>query len=179
MLISHPQQSPQKLGFGVDQLPGLKMSSAQGLIKSSQPGKFTATFNIDGNLYLFAGNVNPPTQPFENSAATLEYNSSESLEGSQQFTGIIGSRNEVAFTFNDGTAIKGPLDIPVNPAAQVSESEGKAFDNADRTRSTQDVSSTPNFFQQASAQSFKQSPAASKPGDFHLGKGNDLRLVAS
>ncbi|KAG5744619.1 hypothetical protein H9Q69_011808 [Fusarium xylarioides] len=96
------------------------MSSAQGLIKSSQPGKFAATFNIDGNLYLFSGNVNPPTQPFESSAATLEYNSVEDLAGSQQFTGIIGSREEVSFTFNDGTAIKGPLDIPVSPASQVS-----------------------------------------------------------
>ncbi|KAF5560105.1 hypothetical protein FPHYL_6787 [Fusarium phyllophilum] len=102
------------------------MSSAQGLIKSSQPGKFTATFNIDGNLYLFSGNVNPPTQSFESSAATLEYNSVEDLEGSQQFTGIIGSREEVSFTFSDGTAIKGPLDIPV-----YAESNGRLFDDAD------------------------------------------------
>ncbi|KAF5694015.1 hypothetical protein FDENT_1319 [Fusarium denticulatum] len=96
------------------------MSSAQGSIQSTQPGKFTATFNIDGSLYLFSGNVNPPTQPFESQAATLEYSSVESLEGSQQFTGIIGSRDEASFTFNDGTVIKGPLDIPVNPASHVS-----------------------------------------------------------
>ncbi|KAI1025120.1 hypothetical protein LB504_009642 [Fusarium proliferatum] len=95
------------------------MSSAQGFIKSTQPGRFTATFNIDGALYLFSGNVNPPTQPFESNSATLEYNSAAALEGSQQFTGIIGSRNEVSFTFEDGTAIKGPLDIPISPASQV------------------------------------------------------------
>lgn len=95
------------------------MSSAQGFIKSSQPGRFTATFNIDGNLYLFSGIVNPPTPPFESNSATLEYNSVESLEGSQQFTGIIGSRNEVSFTFDDGTSIKGPLNIPVSPASRV------------------------------------------------------------
>ncbi|PCD25108.1 hypothetical protein AU210_014220 [Fusarium oxysporum f. sp. radicis-cucumerinum] len=65
-------------------------------------------------------NVNPPTQPFQSNSATLEYNSVESLGGFQQFNGIIGSGNEVSFTFSDGTAIKGPLDIPVNPASQVS-----------------------------------------------------------
>ena len=96
------------------------MSSAQGFIKSTQPGRFTATFNIDGALYLFSGNVNPPTQPFDSQAATLKYNSAESLEGSQQFTGIIGSRDEASFTFNDGTEIKGPLDDPISPATRVS-----------------------------------------------------------
>ncbi|KAF5972993.1 hypothetical protein FBULB1_8514 [Fusarium bulbicola] len=96
------------------------MSSAQGLIKSNGPGKFIATFNIDGDLHHFSGNVYPPTQPFESNAAVLEYASVASLEGSQQFTGIIGSRDEASFTFSDGTAIKGPLDIPVNPASQAS-----------------------------------------------------------
>ncbi|KAF4435905.1 hypothetical protein FACUT_6824 [Fusarium acutatum] len=95
------------------------MSYAQGYIQSDQPGRFIATFRIDGNSYRFSGNLNPPTQPFESHAATLEYNSVESLEGSQQFTGIIGSRDEASFTFKDGTAIKGPLDIPVHPASQV------------------------------------------------------------
>ncbi|KAF5535176.1 hypothetical protein FNAPI_12145 [Fusarium napiforme] len=95
------------------------MSSAQGSIQSTQPGKFIATFNIDGSLYLFSGNVIPPTQPFGSQAATLEYNSVESLDGSQQFTGTIGSRDEALFRFDDGTVIKGPLDIPVNPASHV------------------------------------------------------------
>ncbi|KAL7758895.1 hypothetical protein ACKLNR_011322 [Fusarium oxysporum f. sp. zingiberi] len=75
---------------------------------------------MDGSVYVFSGNVNPPTQPFQSNSATLEYNSVESLGGFQQFTGIIGSGNEVSFTFSDGTAIKGPLDIPVNPASHVS-----------------------------------------------------------
>ncbi|KAG7427965.1 hypothetical protein Forpi1262_v010760 [Fusarium oxysporum f. sp. raphani] len=97
-----------------------KMSSAQGFITSIQPGRFTATFNIDDSVYVFSGDVNPPTQPFQSNSATLEYNSVESLGGFQQFNGIIGSGNEVSFTFSDGTAIKGPLDIPVNPASQVS-----------------------------------------------------------
>ncbi|ENH74777.1 hypothetical protein FOYG_14759 [Fusarium oxysporum NRRL 32931] len=96
------------------------MSSAQGFITSIQPGRFTATFNIDDSVYVFSGNVNPPTQPFQSNSATLEYNSVESLGGFQQFNGIIGSGNEVSFTFSDGTAIKGPLDIPVDPASQVS-----------------------------------------------------------
>ncbi|KYG13564.1 hypothetical protein FVEG_17623 [Fusarium verticillioides 7600] len=39
---------------------------------------------------------------------------------SQQFTGTIGSRDEASFRFDDGTVIKGPLDIPVNPASHVS-----------------------------------------------------------
>ncbi|KAF5701690.1 hypothetical protein FGLOB1_10051 [Fusarium globosum] len=95
------------------------MSSAQGFIKSSQPGTFIATFNIDGNLYLFSGNVNPSTPPFESNSATLQYDSVQSLEGSQQITGIIGSRDEVSFTFEDGTSIKGPLNIPVSPASRV------------------------------------------------------------
>ncbi|KAF5976313.1 hypothetical protein FCOIX_7169 [Fusarium coicis] len=98
----------------------LGMSSASGYIQGTQPGKFTATFDIDGSLYVFAGNVSPPTQPFESHAATLEYNSIESLEGSQQFTGTIGSRDEASFRFDDGTVIKGPLDIPVHRASQVS-----------------------------------------------------------
>ncbi|KAG7409614.1 hypothetical protein Forpe1208_v011243 [Fusarium oxysporum f. sp. rapae] len=95
------------------------MPSATGFIKSHQSGSFTATFSVDGSLYIFSGITNPPTQPFESTAATLEYNSVDSLGGTQQFNGIIGSRNEVSFTFNDGTAIKGPLDIPVSPASQV------------------------------------------------------------
>ncbi|EXL96179.1 hypothetical protein FOIG_11726 [Fusarium odoratissimum NRRL 54006] len=63
--------------------------------------------------------TNPPTQPFESNTATLEYNSIDSLGGPQQFNRTIGSRNEVSLTFNDGTAIKGPLDIPVRPTSQV------------------------------------------------------------
>ncbi|PNP60579.1 hypothetical protein FNYG_14682 [Fusarium nygamai] len=96
------------------------MSSAEGSIQSTHPGKFTATFSIDGSFYIFSGNVNPPTQNFESHAAILEYNSVESLEGSQQFTGTIGSGDEASFKFDDGTVIKGPLDIPVNPASRVS-----------------------------------------------------------
>ncbi|KAF5646024.1 hypothetical protein F52700_1973 [Fusarium sp. NRRL 52700] len=96
------------------------MSSAHGFITSEGSGKFTATFNVDDNVYIFSGNVNPPTQPFKSDSATLEYNSEGSLEGSQQFTGVIGMRNEVSFTFSDGTIIKGPLDIPISPASQVS-----------------------------------------------------------
>ncbi|KAF5583919.1 hypothetical protein FPANT_8030 [Fusarium pseudoanthophilum] len=95
------------------------MPSAHGSIQSTQPDKFTATFDIDGSFYVFSGNINPPTQTFESQAAILEYNSIESLEGSQQFTGTIGSRDEASFTFNDGTVIKAPLDIPVNPASHV------------------------------------------------------------
>ncbi|QGI68324.1 hypothetical protein CEK26_012286 [Fusarium fujikuroi] len=89
------------------------MSSAQGFIKSSQPGRFTATFSID------AGTISPPTAPFESNFATLQYSSLESLEGSQQITGIIGSRDEVSLTFDDGTSIKGPLNLPVSPASRV------------------------------------------------------------
>lgn len=96
-----------------------QMSSAQGFIKSSQPGRFNATFSVDGGLYHFSGTISPPTAPFESNSATLQYNSLESLEGSQQITGIIGSRNEVSLTFDDGTSIKGPLDLPVSPASRV------------------------------------------------------------
>ncbi|KAF5712517.1 hypothetical protein FMUND_8398 [Fusarium mundagurra] len=95
------------------------MPSAQGPIQSHQPGQFTASFDINGSLYLFSGRFNPPTQPFESAIATLEYNFPEGLEGSQEFTGTIGSGDEVSFTFSDGTTIKWPLDIPINPASHV------------------------------------------------------------
>ncbi|KAF5596051.1 uncharacterized protein FSUBG_8961 [Fusarium subglutinans] len=131
MLISHPQQTPHTFAINTKPYPTntsllnlyihkFKMSSAPGFIKSNGSGKFTAEFAIDDGVYILSGTVNPPTQPFQSNSATLEYSSVDNLQGPQQFTGIIGSRNEASFTFSDGTAIKGPLDIPVNPASQVS-----------------------------------------------------------
>ncbi|KAF4959136.1 hypothetical protein FGADI_1876 [Fusarium gaditjirri] len=95
------------------------MPLATGFIKSLQPTRFIASFDLEGSLYTFTGNTNPPTQPFESNAATLEYDSVDTLRSSRQFNGIIGDGDQVSFTFNDGTVIKGNLDSPISPASSV------------------------------------------------------------
>ncbi|KAL6835286.1 hypothetical protein V8C40DRAFT_234068 [Trichoderma camerunense] len=95
------------------------MSTAKGFIKSVAGGsKFTATFVIDDIQYTFSGSFNPAVQEFTCNEATLSYSAVGELVNQRAFEGKIGT-DDILITVKNGPEIKGPLILPINPAAQV------------------------------------------------------------
>ncbi|KAI1421294.1 hypothetical protein F5Y12DRAFT_787590 [Xylaria sp. FL1777] len=79
------------------------MPTASGFIKGVAGGnKFTATFVINDIT----------------SVATLRYTDVGQLTAQRNFDGKIGTK-EILLTIKNGPAIRGPLDLPIDPASRV------------------------------------------------------------
>jgi hypothetical protein len=98
-----------------------QMSTARGFIRSTSSTKFTATFLIDDIQYTLTGSIANAVQTFASTNATLNYTSTEQLTALRQFNGKVGIQ-DVTFTFTNGPKISGPLDMPIDPASNVSGS---------------------------------------------------------
>ncbi|CAI6100973.1 unnamed protein product [Clonostachys chloroleuca] len=97
-------------------------SPAAGFIKGIAGGnKFTATFVIDDIQYHFSGSFDPAVQEFQSNEATLEYSSASQLTTKRDFDGKVGTQ-DVTITIANGSTIKGPLNLPFNPAFRISGS---------------------------------------------------------
>lgn len=100
----------------------IQMPSAPGFIKGIAGGnKFTATFIIDDIQYHFSGSFDPAVQEFQSNEATLEYSSASQLTTKRDFDGKVGTQ-DVTITIANGSTIKGPLNLPFNPAFRISGS---------------------------------------------------------
>ncbi|VUC37266.1 unnamed protein product [Clonostachys rosea] len=98
------------------------MPSAPGFIKGIAGGnKFTSTFIIDDIQYHFSGSFDPAVQEFTSNEATLEYSSASQLTTKRDFDGKVGTQ-DVTITIANGPTIKGPLNLPINPASRISGS---------------------------------------------------------
>ncbi|KAF5330329.1 hypothetical protein D9619_005166 [Psilocybe cf. subviscida] len=90
-----------------------------GFIRSSTSGaRFLGSFIANNQSYLVAGSFSSSVPPFKSSAAQLRFDDAESLSGTKQLDGVVGS-DKIKLTIGDGATITGKLDVPIHPASSV------------------------------------------------------------
>lgn len=95
------------------------MPTAQGTFTSHSDGKVMGLFFIDGNQTILLGQIIPPTEPFNESPATITYDGRHELTAAHAYYGSIGTTS-YELTFDNGVKIKGDLESPLSETAAVS-----------------------------------------------------------
>ncbi|KAF5330946.1 hypothetical protein D9619_005176 [Psilocybe cf. subviscida] len=90
-----------------------------GFIRSSTSGaRFLGNFSVNDQSYTLAGSFASSVPPFRSSTATLRFDTAESLSGTKELDGVIGSAR-IKLSIGDNIVIEGQLDIPIHPASSV------------------------------------------------------------
>jgi len=112
------------------------MPSAEGFIKATAGGRFSAVFMIAGLRYNFSGAFTSSAPPYECRNAVLSYTDIRTLSSTHNFSGQLGP-DTVTLTLDNGPTISGTLDMPISPGSSVSGS-GVWTQNLDGQKVTYD-----------------------------------------
>ncbi|GJE95979.1 hypothetical protein PsYK624_121720 [Phanerochaete sordida] len=94
--------------------------TAKGTIHTPSPGHLTATFKVDGALYVFTATytAEPPLPAFAIPEALLTFDGIAELTNEHDYKGTLSAA--AALVLGNGPAIAGPLVPPLDPPVKIS-----------------------------------------------------------